>query len=870
MNTFRTVILALFFLLVTLAVNATHQRAGYITYRHISGLTYEITLVTYTYTPSPADRPKLEISWGDGTTEDLNRIEKLDFPDNISKNTYMGTHTYDAPASYVISVEDKNRNGGVLNIPNSVNVAFYIETTIVINPFLGPNSSPIILNPPIENACVNQPFIYNPAAYDVDGDSLSYKLVFCKGDDGLDVPGYSYPLASNSFSLDPITGDLYWDSPMYVGEYNVAFHIEEWRHGIKISSVTVDMQILVAPCNNRPPVIEDMEDICVVAGTTINRIIKATDPDVNDIITLTAAGGPFLLSNSPPVFPQPVYGTGAVQSYFSWQTNCLHVRKNPYSIVFKAKDNSSPVNLIDIKTLFITIVAPAPENLSATPLNDAIELSWDKTICTNAAGYKIYRKNSYYGFFPDTCETGVPAYTGYTLIATLNNINDTAYLDNNNGVGLPQGHTYCYMIIAWFDDGAESYASLEVCTELPHTMPIITHVSINETDTQNGSAYIAWSRPKELDSLIHTGPFKYLIYRSNGFNLNNALLIDSLSGINDTTYIDTIINTKDFAYTYKVELYNDATNNRFLIGATQNASSVYVSASGSNQTITLTWQFNVPWYNNAFTIYRQNPQTMIFDSIGHTNLLTFKDEGLVNGIGYCYKVKSTGFYSGSNTISPLINFSQIICEAPIDTVPPCPPILNVFTDCENIQNLLIWEGIDDECFGDVTAFNIYYSINGVDDLSLIHSISDRNDTTYLHINLPTIAGCYAITAIDSFNNESALSQPVCIDIDSCELYTLPNVFTPNGDGYNDFFIPFPYDFVEKIDLKIYNRWGALVFESNDPDINWDGKNMFTKRESSSGVYFYVCEVYELRLGGLKKRTLTGFVHLLRSQEQWFD
>jgi len=863
-------VFTVFMLLYSVDAHATHQRAGYITYKHLTGMTYEITLITYTYTPSPADRPKLEIFWGDGTSEEINRSEKLDFPGNISKNTYVGIHTYNAPGTYTIYVEDKNRNGGVLNIPNSVNIAFYVETTLIINPFLGPNSSPVILNPPIENACVNQPFIYNPAAFDNEGDSLSYKLVICKGDDGLEIPGYSYPLASSTFSLDAFTGDLLWDSPLITGEYNVAFVIEEWRFGVRISAITVDMQILVVPCNNNPPVIEEIDDICVEAGTSIAFIVKANDPNPSDIITLTADGGPFQLSESPPIFPQPTYGTGSVQSYFFWLTSCAHVRKNPYSIVFKAKDNSSPVNLVAIKTVFITIVAPAPQNFTATPQNNAVALSWEKSVCLNASGYKIYRKNAFYGFIPDTCETGVPAYTGYSLIATLNNINDTTYLDNNNGQGLPQGNTYCYMVIAFFSDGAESYATPEVCTELPHTAPIITNVSIRHTDNSNGSAYIAWSKPKDLDSLIHTGPFKYYIFRHPNLTSGNFVLIDSLSGINDTLFIDTLLNTLQLPYSYKIELYNDAPGNRFLIGTSQNASSVFVSTTATNQSINLEWAFNVPWLNEIYTIYRYNDQTQLFDSVGFSFEQKFKDSGLVNGLQYCYKIKTSGAYSGSGTIKPIINFSQIVCDIPIDTVAPCPPTLTITTDCDNIANRLVWHRIYDECFSDVVGYNVYYSQQGEDDLSLIYSTNNVLDTVFIHANLTTIAGCYAVTAIDSFNNESVFSSVICLDIDSCFLYTLPNVFTPDGDGFNDFFIPFPYDFVEKIDLKIYNRWGALVFETSDPDINWDGKNKYSHQQSSQGVYFYVCDVYEQRLGGIKKRTLSGFIHLLRGTESNYD
>jgi len=861
-----SLLLILFLLLSGFSALATHQRAGYITYRYISGMTYEFTIITYTYTPSPADRPQLEVSWGDGTTEEVDRVEKIDYPNDISKNTYVGQHTYSSPSTYVISVEDKNRNGGVLNIPNSVNVAFYIETTLIINPFLGANSSPLILNPPIDNACVNQLFIYNPSAYDNDGDSISYKLVFCKGEDGLVIPGYSYPLADVSFGIDPITGDLVWDSPQYIGEYNAAFLIEEWRYGVRIGYVTVDMQILVAACDNRPPVIAPLTDLCVEAGTNIGFPVSASDPDTQpvDQITLTATGLPFMVSSSPAVFSQPTVGYGTVNSYFAWQTTCLHVRKNPYSVVFKVKDNGTPVNLIDMKTVFIRIVAPAPQNLSTTPLNNGVFLTWDKTICENATGYKIYRKNAYYGYFPDSCETGVPAYTGYALIKTLNDVNDTSYFDNNNTLGLPHGNKYCYMVIAYFTDGAESYASLESCTELPQNVPVITHVSIRNTDNQNGSAYIAWASPKDLDTNIVQGPYKYLIYRSPSFNLNTTLLIDSLSSLNDTIYIDTLINTKTSAYTYKIELYNDAPGNRFLIGATEPASSVFVNSFGTNQTVNLSWQFNVPWYNQQFTVYRQNPSILTFDSIGFTYVNHYQDTGLTNGVSYCYLVKAMGSYSGNQIISPLINFSQMICDTPVDTVPPCQPELQVSTDCMMRQNTLVWHITDDECFNDVVKFNVYYAPFDYEDLVLIYTTNNINDSIYIHTDLTSIAGCYAVSAVDSFNNESPLTNIICLDIDSCSLYSLPNVFTPNNDGFNDFFVPFPYQFVEKIDIKIFNRWGGLVFETEDPDIMWDGKNRFTHMDCSTGVYYFVCDVYEIRLGGLKARTINGFLHLVRS------
>lgn len=72
-----------------------------------------------------------------------------------------------------------------------------------------------------------------------------------------------------------------------------------------------------------------------------------------------------------------------------------------------------------------------------------------------------------------------------------------------------------------------------------------------------------------------------------------------------------------------------------------------------------------------------------------------------------------------------------------------------------------------------------------------------------------------------------------------------NVFTPNGDGDNDFFNP-SIEGHEEYSIKIFNRWGELVFESEDSEVDWDGTVMNKgKKECPQGVYFYILE-YRLR------------------------
>jgi len=441
----------------TQPVSATHQRAAEIVYKHLSGLTYEFTLISYTFTPSPANayRDYLLINWGDGTSSEIPRIEETYLPNDITYNRYVGTHTFPGPSSYTISCEDPNRNGGIQNIPNSINTPLFIYSQLVISPFMGGyNNSPILLLPPIDNGCVDQPYYHNPGAYDIDGDSLSYLLVPCRGALGQIIPGYTYPPASNIFRLDSVSGDLFWDSPMQQGEFNIAILIEEWRNGIKIGSVLRDMQIIIIACSNKPPVIDPVPDTCIEAGKTLVFTVKAWDPDSNQV-TLTGTGGPFLLPTSPATInPNPAVGLGHTQTVFKWPSLCDHIKRNPYSVFFKATDDATPVKLVDIKSMKIQVIGPAPHNLTTTPFGNTITLNWDNYGCSNAKGYQIWRKADSTGYVPDYCQTGVPPYLGYTKIDELTNISQTSYLDNNKGSGLIRGIKYCYLIVAFYTDKA--------------------------------------------------------------------------------------------------------------------------------------------------------------------------------------------------------------------------------------------------------------------------------------------------------------------------------------------------------------------------------------------------------------------------------
>ncbi len=853
---------------------ATHQRAAEITYKHIAGLTFEFTITMYTRTSSPADdtRTFMPISWGDGTGAEIERIifEPIPNVSDITYNLYKGTHTFPAPGNYTVSVEDPNRNNGVNNIPNSVNVPMFIETEIVINPFLGYNNSVLLLNPPIDQGCAGKPFIHNAGAYDIDGDSLSYKLVICKGAGGYDIPGYTFPLASDTFSINRITGDILWLNPILQGEYNVAFVIEEWRFGYKVGSVRRDMQINIVACDHDPPEIYTITDTCVEAGDFLQFDVVAIDPDGTNV-TLTAFGGPFEQSVNPAyIDPDPATGNDTVSTTFNWPTICKHVRLDPYATVFKASDKGLPVNLVNFKTVLVKVIAPAPENLQAGALGIGINLSWDKSICENAIGYKIYRRSGESGWDPDYCETGVPGYTGFNFIKQIDDINTTTFRDDNNGAGLVHGINYCYRVIAFFYDDAESYASNEACAYLKRDVPIITHVSNDSLDLQSGHGMIAWSKPTELDTIQYPGPYKYHLYRNNGLNWISPSLIASFNSLNDTLYYDDGIdlNTNDGPYSYRVDLESVPVG---YVGGSQHASSVFIQTMPTDQEVKLYWYPEVPWENEEFIIYRKDPAETTYDSVGYSIVPFYNDTGLINNESYCYYIKAIGHYSLPGLFDPLINFSQLTCAIPVDNVPPCAPVIDTILDCDNVTvELEISFPTDscnlyDTCDCSANKFYLYYA-PPEHILQLIDSIAYYPGDTvsfYLYDKLDYVVGCFAVKAVDTLGNISEISNIICLDYDACPPYIIPNVFTPNNDSYNDFLVPESYTNIESIDLKIFNRWGKIMYETQDPEIKWDGKNQENGQDCPAEAYFYVGDVHFITLDGVKTTTVQGSVTIVR-------
>jgi gliding motility-associated-like protein len=843
------------------SLSATHNRAGEITYKQLSDLTFEITITTYTYTLSFADRPQLDVEWGDNSVSVANRESILILPNFYKRNIYIINHTYPGPGIYKIVVQDPNRNAGVKNIPNSVNVIFSISTILTVNPSMGKESTPVLLNPPYDKAAYHHLFIHNPSAFDPDGDSLSYKLTVCTRDDGKPIEGYTYPPATHSFRVDSISGDLIWDTPADTGKFNVAMNIEKWRGGKKIGIVERDMQIEVYNTNNKPPVNGPLHDYCVEAGDSIDFLFKVTDPN-NDFLTLHATSGVFS-QTCPAVFTKVDSVAGSATSRFRWKPCHEAVRKQPYNVIFKSDDSNSDVRLSDISNINIRVLGPSPHLLNAVPEGKTIRLTWTAYVSKFVAGFNIYRREGASTFKPDSCTSGIPASTGFVKVGYIAGSGTITFSDNDNGQGLQFGKEYTYRIVAVYPNGTESKSSNEITSTLVSGIPIIKNVSVLKTDAAKGIIFLSWKKPAHLDTIPATGPYEYLISRATGVGGTDFSQIKSIqtATLNDTVYVDSLINTSSTGYIYRIDLYNNAPGNRFLIGDPSFASSVFIVAAPGDRKTRFTITRNVPWINTDYVFFRLNNVTSAYDSIASTNQLSFTDNGLINGKQYCYYVKSKGGYLSNSLPKNLINLSQIACATPVDNEAPCQPLLKVSSKCDSLYNKLTWSIADTACFSDVAGYKIYGRLKSEENFSLLTTINDKNVFTYRHFAGETISGCYAVTAFDAVGNESSKSVVVCVD--SCDFFQIPNVFTPNGDNINDRLVAKTSGLVEKIEFKLFNRDGLMLFRTEDPRIEWDGT--YKGRIVSPGVYFYQCDVYENRISGLELFHLSGFVHVITDE-----
>ncbi len=239
------------------------------------------------------------------------------------------------------------------------------------------NSSPYFLDIPVPFICKNDTTTIRNRAIDPDGDSLSYRLItpwqgasansptvtcnsFMANSPNVDYNnGYSasQPFGNSGLAyVDAFNGLTTYMSKVS-GRFAVAIEVTEWRNGVAISTVRLDLQILVINCspNNKPSLGYQTKSKywTVEAGQPFCYDITAKDlKDSTQIITLQAysdiiTGINGYTYSKAIMTPAVNAGKKTVVSKFCWTPDCNIPTKDTFRVTFEAYDNGCPSKFVN-------------------------------------------------------------------------------------------------------------------------------------------------------------------------------------------------------------------------------------------------------------------------------------------------------------------------------------------------------------------------------------------------------------------------------------------------------------------------------------------------------------------------------------------
>lgn len=322
-------------------------------------------------------------------------------------------------------------------------------------------------------------------------------------------------------------------------------------------------------------------------------------------------------------------------------------------------------------------------------------------------------------------------------------------------------------------------------------------------------------------------------------------------------------------------------------------------ASGINDSITITGLSPSPFPTHTFTspgIYNVCvsfqepgfPVTTICRSIsiglccdGFINTMdsclqnaipySFNTGVIINSISWNFGDPASGGSNSSSALNPTHLFTTVgtyIVTANVNALCGTFSDTSIITivNC-NSSPCIATMTYNDTCLNTATSFqlNSNYPIT-----SVIWNFGDpgsgaSNSST---VNNPshnfTLSGTYNVKAIvnldcgvDTINKVIQIVDCSPVNNSNC-LVSFSNAFSPNNDNLNDFLVPLTSCTFEKYALMIYNRWGQLVFESNNPANNWDG--YFKGAACPVGVYGYLLKY---RFVNRRDEIIKGDVTLLK-------
>lgn len=297
---------------------------------------------------------------------------------------------------------------------------------------------------------------------------------------------------------------------------------------------------------------------------------------------------------------------------------------------------------------------------------------------------------------------------------------------------------------------------------------------------------------------------------------------------------DPRLNTSEHFYCFRIAAVNRCDENQNLYSET--LCSIALQGEAQNAQNELNWQ------SEGFTnygVYRND------NLLNETTNTTYTDTQVECQQVYNYRIiAQSPERASSSALLPII--------AQSNTTSPALDSVNV--SVEGTSLVTTWRPAAEAQAYIIRRGTIYDSTSVYDTLSVDSAaISAYQDEVVARGE----EYCYEISYLDECGNESARSALVCATVPNQGQLYFPNAFTPNGDGLNDVFT-YRANLVESVTLQIFNRWGELMFSTDQLDVGWDGTYQGTV--APQGTYVYKAQVQD-QLGN--DFTQTGQVLLLQ-------
>jgi gliding motility-associated-like protein len=889
----------LFFL--SKVTEATHIVGGEIYYDYLGGNNYKIHMKVYrdciNGIPQLDNPAFITVFKNDGTvyaTFQMTLLSTTNMPPtnnspcapNTSNSACVQQGIYEetinlppSPGGYYIAYQRCCRNGTILNLisPGGVGTTYWEH--IPGPEVVAINSSPRFNELPPIYICNELPIAFDHAATDPDGDSLVYEL--CTPFNGLDgccpiigggvgggqfcpnpptscptentPPPYvsvpfiapysaSYPMASNpAININSNTG--YLDgNPLMLGQWVVGVCVSEYRNGVLIGTHHRDFQFNVISC----PFVVSAD---IVSQTTTNNgqgtgycngfTISYSNNSFNGSTYFWDFGDPSTLADTSHLY-NPTYTFPAVGDYTvtlivnpgstcgDTTTEVFHVHpllkpdflepngqcleNNSFDFfgggVFEGNgsfnwsfgSNANPTTANTATVNNVSFNVPGVYTVSFTVNENGCSATASKTI-------EVYQNPEAVigNFTPDGCVPQVVTF------------------QNNSTAGTPMTHLWS------FSDGTTSTqlnptktfsvpgvysVSLTVMTSQKcidtsnvvavnnltvYPIPVSTFSIVSASDKcfdnnsfdftagtvfQGATGVLDWSFGSDANpSVASTAIVNNVTYNTHG--LFPVTLIAEENGCSSST-------------TQTIELYPNPVAGIQPVNAAGcdpqivNFQNISTGASSMNYL----WEFS-----DGTTSTEENPQHI------------FTPPGIYN-----YTLTVTTFDKCIDTNSVASVSSITVSPSPVSTFTATPRVVSIFEPDINFYNMFA---------NDVVSWIYHFGDGGtsLDEIDPMHTYSTWGD--------------YTVTLTVSNQYDCANTSDLLIRILPEFRFWVPNSFTPGkADGLNDIFKPITIG-VEDYTFYIFNRWGELIYKTNDTEAGWNGT--FKEKASPMDVYIWKCD-----------------------------